>query len=256
MIVAEPETRLAPQRCPLCGELQDIMVNGFRHPPGEAQAVVDQTRGYSFCNCRNIFFTNWANMLPAVYNPGYYAKYDQPEIRQAISQYVAQYGPIIREHRASGRVLEIGSVSPALLDAFAAQGYETLGMDIFTHPLGAHRLLVGDFESMALLPSADVIWASHILEHLHDPLGAVRKLHGMLGRGGLLFVAMPDPYAVDWSCPYVFAHWNLDEHHILWDLRSFCQVLEAAGFEILLANRNYEPFFVCTSDYHILAKAR
>ena len=50
------------QACPLCGQLQTIMMRGKTHDLETDEIGVVGDRGYSFCNCRNIFFTDWKNI--------------------------------------------------------------------------------------------------------------------------------------------------------------------------------------------------
>lgn len=48
------------QECPLCGSLQRMMIRGLYVEKEKGQLYPDM--GYSFCNCRNIFFTKWENV--------------------------------------------------------------------------------------------------------------------------------------------------------------------------------------------------
>lgn len=48
------------QECPLCGTKQRMMIRGVYVENGKSQLFPDM--GYSFCNCRNIFFTKWENV--------------------------------------------------------------------------------------------------------------------------------------------------------------------------------------------------
>jgi len=48
------------QTCPICGEKQRMMIKGLYVKDGKAEKYPDM--GYSFCNCRNIFFTKWENI--------------------------------------------------------------------------------------------------------------------------------------------------------------------------------------------------
>lgn len=48
------------QECPLCGAMQRMMIRGLYVEKEKGQLYPDM--GYSFCNCRNIFFTKWENV--------------------------------------------------------------------------------------------------------------------------------------------------------------------------------------------------
>ena len=55
-------SRRQKQECPLCGQLQTIMMRGKTHDIEDDTLGVVGDRGYSFCNCHNIFYTSWANI--------------------------------------------------------------------------------------------------------------------------------------------------------------------------------------------------
>lgn len=50
------------QECPFCAEMQNILVKGLYIHDKEVVQYPDM--GYSFCNCKNIFFTKEANLIP------------------------------------------------------------------------------------------------------------------------------------------------------------------------------------------------
>lgn len=243
------------QLCPLCNEPQDLIVNGHipAEDPKKLQVVKD--KGYSFCNCRNIFYTDWSNIRQGVYDEAYTEKYKGSNIDRAIKQYWESYSDqIIRNTPVHGKVLEVGCINPILLDQFANTGFQTYALDIIEHDFKGHQNLAYDFENFDSPVKFDVVWASHVFEHFKDPVKAVETANNILNKGGLLFVSMPDPYFIDWRSPYSWGHWHLFEHHILWDMDSFAKVLKEKGFEIVFAKHNVGLGFICWSDFHILAR--
>lgn len=48
------------QECPLCGASQRMMIRGNYVKDNKWDRYPDM--GYSFCNCRNVFFTKWENI--------------------------------------------------------------------------------------------------------------------------------------------------------------------------------------------------
>lgn len=50
------------QKCPLCGESQRMMIRGNWVDENQKWHRFPDM-GYSFCNCRNIFFTKWENVI-------------------------------------------------------------------------------------------------------------------------------------------------------------------------------------------------
>lgn len=256
MITTELPKKVKAQTCPLCSNEQDVIINGWDKIEGNVvKPLLD--KGYSFCNCRNIFFTEWTNINQGVYDPEYYKKYDAPHINTAYRNTIERVLPIlIKELKANHpSVLEIGAINPTILDVFKENDFDTKGLDICDHPLNNHQLIVGDFEK--LIPSdevCDVIWASHVFEHFQDPISAVKKCNTLLNNDGLLYVAMPDPYFIDFDDPYKWGHWHIREHHILWDRDSFCEALKENGFEIVHKTRNTHTDQICTLDFSVIAK--
>jgi len=60
----------------------------------------------------------------------------------------------------------------------------------------------------------DYVWASHILEHLNDPIKAICRWYNMVKPGGILVIAVPhrDLYEMKRMLP---SNWNLD-HKTMW----------------------------------------
>jgi len=63
------------QECPLCGMNQRMMIRGLYIDKKDGKGSLYPDMGYSFCNCRDIFFTKWQNItsedggLNSCYNP-------------------------------------------------------------------------------------------------------------------------------------------------------------------------------------------
>ena len=251
MITEEAPRRLAPQTCPLCGMLQNIEILG-QETDGDKQ-YINNEKGYSFCNCNNIFFTDWSNIEQAVYDKDYEKRYDSEAVKICMEQYAGAYFDKLLERTDGRNFLEIGCVNPALLDCATAHGFSAGGLDIMPHDFHPHDMVTGNFEDLEIQePLADVIWASHIFEHFKDPIQAGRKCFQLLNPKGILFVAMPDPFMIDWKEPYSWGHWHIKEHHILWDMDSFCAQMEKIGFKTILKHRNTSLGFICVADYHLM----
>ena len=263
MICSEPKKKIAPQTCPLCNSQQDVIINGWGKSENGVVYMKDilEDKGYSFCHCRNVFFTDWSNINQGTYDPEYYKKYDQPFIDAAYRRtfnykYQAIKDSLYFNSPFAPKVLDVGSINKTILDCFKEKGFNTYGLDICDHPLGSHELIVGDFEKVLPPIKVDVIWASHVFEHFQAPVEAVKQANSLLNDGGILYVAMPDPYFIDFDDPYKWAHWHLREHHIIWDMDSFCEVLRENGFEIISKERNTHTDTICSLDYGIIAKKR
>ena len=219
-------------------------------------------RGYAFCNCRNIFYTDWENLDQRIYDEQYFNKYQWNGSKGVYEEFVKKYFPIILEHKEVKTFCEIGAINKTLLDVGKEKyGWDTICLDINECSKSEnHKTIIGDIESPEIykkLSNIDVIWMSHIVEHLKDPIQTMRNVYNILSDKGIVFVAMPDPYFIDWNEPSLWGHWVLREHHIMWDMESFVELMKELKFELLYSTRNIETNrFICCLDYHLLFKKK
>lgn len=134
-------------------------------------------------------------------------------------------------HRAAlafvgaGPVLDVGSGYGELLDALAARGTACVGLEFSPNLVAqcrarGHEVLEGDVRS-AELPAGryGTIVLSHVLEHLDDPVGALRKLRRALAPGGTIVVLVPHVgspmrrlfgrYWHGWDPPFHLVHYTV-----------------------------------------------
>jgi SAM-dependent methyltransferase len=99
---------------------------------------------------------------------------------------------------APGTVLEIGCASGWFLDRMRAKGWRTLGVEVSpemarTASGKGHEVWSGAVERMpAPAARADLIVGWMVLEHLHDPHAALRRLHAVAAPGALCAFSTPD----------------------------------------------------------------
>jgi SAM-dependent methyltransferase len=109
--------------------------------------------------------------------------------------------PYRLEGVAPGRMLDVGCGSGSLLERFAERGWETYGVD----PSGAAvaaaarrgaRAHQGTLRDQPWeRGSFQLVTFEHSLEHIGDPIDALRRARELLAPGGLLLVAVPN-----WAC--------------------------------------------------------
>jgi SAM-dependent methyltransferase len=243
------EKRIPAQKCPYCGELQDVIVQGLEDMPDVPDGkMVVEDKGYSFCNCRNIFFTNWENMHQEIYDEAYQQKYPNVTAELLLRGKGESLENCVKLVGNKGHFLEIGCSYSYILDKARELGMQTYGANISKVSFDNHPVKVCDFEKEEFFDKYDVIYSSHVFEHFKDPIEAAQKCYDMLNEGGVLFVAMPDPFFIDWGKPYLWGHWHIKEHHILWDMDSFCEEMEKLGFKTVDKQRNMEGEFIYCAE--------
>lgn len=232
------------QKCPLCNEMQPIMIRGLSHDLENAEIYITYDMGYSFCNCFNIFFTSWDNIDKRMYDELYFKKYDTPNIKKIALYEIEKFFGLFKKFNPDIKsFFEIGAISDDVLDYVKGKGLEVSGIDICRHP-SKHQVTNCDFEQYYTTGEQyDVIFASHVFEHFRNPKRQLQKCFKMLNEGGLLYVAMPDTYFINFSGgnPYQW-DWNVREHYILWGMDSFIEFAEPIGFKCMLAERGLDIF--------------
>lgn len=244
--------------CPLCKTQHPLLAKGMVPDPNNPSftSPIDD-RGYAFCNCQNIFYTDWANIDQRIYDEAYSEKYQGKEFDKAYKNGADHYLPMLEKLTDIKNFCEIGAINPTILNEAKKKGWKTTRLDI--NPASTdkkHKIVIGDIEDPSIswaLKNFDVIWASHLIEHLKDPIRAIVNMKDSLSNNGLLYVAMPDPYYINWANPESWGHWSIREHHILWDMDSFIEVVEEKGFECLYSKRfAFHRTFVCVKEYHLI----
>lgn len=173
-----------------------------------------------------------SNLEPA--NPfGRYVVGFLPRYRKRIDHGM-RYLPPIRE---GGSLLDVGFGNGAfLLDAKRA-GWEVAGAD--PDPVsvvnGRHLKLdvrQGGIEAFIDPPKAfDVITLSHVIEHVHDPVGTLKMAYDLLKHGGLLYVETPNMKA--YGHDHFREHWRgleIPRHLVIFNWASMTKTLRSVGF--------------------------
>jgi len=98
-----------------------------------------------------------------------------------------------------GSVLDVGCGRGEFLYILKSKGFDVTGLEPGAEAArrGAEEYglsIINGVLGQASLPDAafDAATLWHVLEHMPDPVGALRALYGSIKPGGLLFVAVPD----------------------------------------------------------------
>ncbi|MGH7511956.1 MAG: class I SAM-dependent methyltransferase [Gemmatimonadales bacterium] len=162
-----------------------------------------------------------------------------PRPAGAIRRWIRETKTHIVPPLTPGRMLEVGCGSGAYLHEMAARGWAVEGLEFSPDAAAAARALgyqvrVGALETAAD-PAApyDLIAGWMVVEHLHDPLGGLRKLARWTRPGGWLALSTPDAAAPEFK---LFGDaWyalHLPNHLYLYDHRTLRRVLAESGWEL------------------------
>ena len=108
---------------------------------------------------------------------------------------------ILSEHVTNGRILEIGACTGLFLDTAHNRGFEVEGIEpsekncriaLEKFSLKLRQGSVEDFDFPA--ESFDVVFSSHVFEHLSDPLAVAKRVSFWLKPGGLHMMEVPNEF--------------------------------------------------------------
>jgi 2-polyprenyl-3-methyl-5-hydroxy-6-metoxy-1,4-benzoquinol methylase len=159
--------------------------------------------------------------------------------------YRIRYGPLHQilppPHRGA-KVLDIGCSSGRLLEAMRQVGWDVWGIEMdpaaarraAARAGGEDRVFVGTVAD-AVFPECnfDLVTASHVLEHVHDPIATLERIHRWLCVGGQLQVSLPNIASLE---SRIFGrHWSgLDSprHMYHFSPATLSRLLALTNFEV------------------------
>lgn len=149
------------------------------------------------------------------------------------------------------RLLDVGFGDASFLRFMGIAGWDVAGLEADERAVCAARddgldVALGTLEDAPYdSGSFDAVTLSHVVEHLHDPVGSLRACHDLLRPSGLLWLATPN---LDSPGHKRFGrNWfGLDppRHLVLFHLGGMDLALRAAGFVALRHPRTYRAGLV------------
>ena len=222
-------------RCRVCGARELVPLSNLED-------------GFSLVRCRGCslvatFPPVQEGEIGRYYPPSYYGE----ENRRFVA-FLERLIPIFRGRRAraiqrfvpKGRILDVGcgrGILPALM---RDRGWEAYGVEF--SEIAAHHaskvmrlpVFVGDFvQSPYPADFFDVVVLWHALEHVSDPVAAIRKSHEILRPGGLLVIAVPNFESL--QARMTGRHWfhlDVPRHYHHFGLSVLRRLLESNGFQV------------------------
>jgi len=210
----------------------------LRHMGAAVRWVLSKRLGYQHLDVADVV---WRDKLRGVVSRGRILKVFPPWIGQ-------------------GRLLDVGCGSGKFLRQMGAVGWDLTGIEVDAEAAARARevtpnVYVGD-PTQAPFPegSFDLITAFHVIEHLPDPLGALRNMVRRLAPGGLIIVEVPN--AAGWGAHLFGRYWSgLDfpRHLVHFTPTTLSLMVEKAGGRVLSAAHRTKPRYFIRSLRHGLA---
>lgn len=138
-----------------------------------------------------------------------------------------------------GTLMDIGSATGSFLSIAAARGWRAIGVEVSeaARAIAAshgHECVATMEEARALGPF-DAVTMHHVLEHLDDPVGAVRQAVAMLRPHGRLLIEVPNWASLERrACGSAWVDLRPEQHVRHFEPATLRRVLIAAGAHVEL----------------------
>jgi len=155
----------------------------------------------------------------------------QGKRRNWISQFL-----YTKEHIAGNTILEIGVGAGQSILWFENEGFQVTGIEpdgrnvsMINRVLKRGRVIESSVEEFSSDEVFDVIWMSHVLEHLIEPDDFIKKIKNNLKKNGIFFIEVP-------NCEYEPMLKNSIEknpHLFHFTKKALTKLVENAGYKIV-----------------------
>jgi 2-polyprenyl-3-methyl-5-hydroxy-6-metoxy-1,4-benzoquinol methylase len=138
-----------------------------------------------------------------------------------------------------GRVLDVGCHIGLFLEVAQSSGWDAWGVEPSrwaadrAHASGLHVIHGALTEADLPCESFDAVTMWDVIEHLNDPLGALRHCRELLKPGGIVAVCTMDVEALFPRLAGRRWPWYMQMHLIYFSRRTLAAMLDAAGYEVL-----------------------
>jgi 2-polyprenyl-3-methyl-5-hydroxy-6-metoxy-1,4-benzoquinol methylase len=239
-----PQVQLESCPCLLDCQPDDELVlvgrDRIHNLPGEFHVVRCRTCGLMRTNPRPTLETI-GFYYPAEYGPYRSTRVQPTESPPLWKRMVIQGFPLNTERLPSlkpGRMLEVGCASGAFLHSMARRGWEVEGLEASPSAAEAAQALGYPVHTGSLeyapepADSYNLVVGWMVLEHLHDPVTALRKLHRWTQTDGWLVLSVPNAGSLEF-CIFKDAWYalHLPNHLYHYTPQTLKAVLAAGGWQ-------------------------
>ena len=180
--------------------------------------------------------------LPHLY-PSNYHNFDPPKnpiSRFLLHRYYEHQCAIARKHMPEdGSLLEIGCASGDILERMQHHGYDDvqgieLSLEACERAWGRGlKVFHGTLDEFETDQRFDMVFMSHVIEHVLDPVATVTKIASLLKPGGVLYLETPNVGSLDarlWKRSWGLIHYP--RHLYLFDRSTARRLLERGGLAV------------------------
>lgn len=252
-MTAPPELPLVETHCALCGSsASDVCARG------EDFEYRTASNEFTFVRCRDCAHV-YLNPRPRVEDldviyPAHYYSFlgtRNPLVAKAQRKWESGKVALYREWIGDGhkRILDVGCGDGrflSLLRDFGAPGWEMVGLEFDPRAIArcrelgfeAHAARVEDFaEEASQQGRFDAVVMLQLIEHVEDPALLCERVHRLLVPGGIFVIETPNLAGLDHRLfeGRHWGHYHFPRHWHLFSQASLRRMLEARGFEVVLA---------------------
>lgn len=157
----------------------------------------------------------------------------------------------IRDFATEGSVLDIGCGYGYFVRRALAAGFDAYGVDFSSDGIreaekhAPGRVFRGTVDEVEALADRkfDVIFASHLIEHIPEPRPFIETLARRLNEGGIVMLVTPN--IESWLARVSGRRWvsfKIPEHVAYYTPTTIGQLLEAAGLEVVAIDPAYQYY--------------
>jgi len=155
-------------------------------------------------------------------------------------------------------LLEVGCGDATFLrylDRTCPPSVSLVGVDLQAPRIDQGRLQVtcGDFDSTAVAGTFDAVVMFNVLEHLPDPVSALRKIREKMAAGGVLYGEVPN-WNSAWRRKFP-RHWQglqIPRHMTQFEPATLRRTLEREGFEAVRIRKLFDPGDLCVTICNLI----
>jgi len=228
------------RKCPLCGKKKNSPFRSFAETPL-----------LRCSNCTLVFLKEKPKEknIQKIYEENYFKTkntspkgyFDYEGLLVELKKEANKKLKFIKRYSSKKRLLDVGAGTGRFLKEAKKQGYMIYGNDISSYACGylkkeGIKTFEGRLEDNVLPKNFfDIVTGWDVIEHVIDPVKAIRSIASSLKTGGYLFITTPSLASID--ARIMGRRWynykKAPEHTLFFDRESMRLLLEKGGFKLV-----------------------